>query len=52
MRICHEKSTIQLLEKPDITCDPLHELIRNPGWQLIASAAEIELEASHAATRS
>ncbi|MGP1924574.1 MAG: hypothetical protein ACTS73_06780 [Arsenophonus sp. NEOnobi-MAG3] len=43
--ICHEKSTIQISAKPDITCDPLHELIRNAARQLIATYFDAELKA-------
>ncbi|MGP1925026.1 MAG: hypothetical protein ACTS73_09445 [Arsenophonus sp. NEOnobi-MAG3] len=34
--ICHEKSTLQVFAKPDITCNPLNELIHNGARQLIA----------------
>ncbi|MGP1923555.1 MAG: hypothetical protein ACTS73_00915 [Arsenophonus sp. NEOnobi-MAG3] len=30
-----KKSTLQISEKPDISCDPFHELIRNGARQLI-----------------
>ncbi|MGP1925073.1 MAG: hypothetical protein ACTS73_09730 [Arsenophonus sp. NEOnobi-MAG3] len=44
--ICHEKYIIQLSAKSDITCDPLHELIRKGTRQLIAIAAfRLKLEA-------
>ncbi|MGP1924801.1 MAG: hypothetical protein ACTS73_08140 [Arsenophonus sp. NEOnobi-MAG3] len=44
--ICHEKSTLQVFTKPDITSDPLHELIRNGAREVdIPTAVEVELEA-------
>ncbi|MGP1923461.1 MAG: hypothetical protein ACTS73_00355 [Arsenophonus sp. NEOnobi-MAG3] len=42
--ICHEKSTLQIFAKPDITCDPLHELICNGASQLIGTVVEAKLE--------
>ncbi|MGP1924250.1 MAG: hypothetical protein ACTS73_04935 [Arsenophonus sp. NEOnobi-MAG3] len=34
--ICYEEvSTLQIFEKPDISCDPFHKLIRNGARQLI-----------------
>ncbi len=32
--ICHEKSTLQISTKPDIICDPMHELISNSASQV------------------
>ncbi len=28
--ICYEKSTLEVFNKTDMICNPLHELIRNP----------------------
>ncbi|MGP1925017.1 MAG: hypothetical protein ACTS73_09390 [Arsenophonus sp. NEOnobi-MAG3] len=42
--ICYEKSTIQISAKPDISCDPLHQLIRNPARNLIATALKLSLK--------
>ncbi|MGP1924105.1 MAG: hypothetical protein ACTS73_04110 [Arsenophonus sp. NEOnobi-MAG3] len=41
----HEKSTIQLSAKANITSDLLHELIRNSTRKLIATAVKIKLKA-------
>ncbi|MGP1924513.1 MAG: hypothetical protein ACTS73_06430 [Arsenophonus sp. NEOnobi-MAG3] len=37
--IYHEKSTIKLSAKLDITCDALHELIHNNTRQLITTSS-------------
>ncbi|MGP1924752.1 MAG: hypothetical protein ACTS73_07860 [Arsenophonus sp. NEOnobi-MAG3] len=49
--IYHEKPTLQLSAKPDITCDLLHELIRNSASHLIHPSPTLmgELKA-HAVT--
>ncbi|CRL46411.1 hypothetical protein SGGMMB4_05029 [Sodalis glossinidius str. 'morsitans'] len=40
-----KKSTLQVSAEPDITSEPLHELIRHSAKQLIAAVVEAELEA-------
>ncbi|CRL46322.1 hypothetical protein SGGMMB4_04829 [Sodalis glossinidius str. 'morsitans'] len=40
-----KKSTLQVSAEPDITGDPLHELIRHGAKQLMAAVVEAELEA-------
>ncbi|MGP1924098.1 MAG: hypothetical protein ACTS73_04065 [Arsenophonus sp. NEOnobi-MAG3] len=41
--ICHEKSTLQISAKSNITYDPFHKLIRNGASQLIVATATLML---------
>ncbi|MGP1924120.1 MAG: hypothetical protein ACTS73_04205 [Arsenophonus sp. NEOnobi-MAG3] len=48
--ICHEKSTLQVSVKLNITCDLLHKLIPNAAKKPIANAVEADSKPCAATT--